>query len=291
MYVWNTNGLTPEGYNLNQDQVAEGREGYPLRPELVESLWYLYQATGDPEWLEYGADILHNIQLLTKTKCGYARVKDVRSMKLQDGMDSFLLSETLKYLYLLFDVENFVNKKSSFIFSTEAHLFDIDVMMELKYPSTPLTSTTAFCPNETYADLISNGGFSFGFPLPKSADIVSVQSSVPIVGNNVIGTNTVIDLNQIQNLQNLDLNTVQSIQYNPNLAKNPEELNKLIRSALGGIELKDVKILQQIAQNNEQNKKEDAQQERDSQNKENHEESVVPPESSAITLVEDENQK
>ena len=39
-------------------------------------------------------------------------------------MPSYFLSETLKYLYLLFDENNFVHNRS-YIFSTEAHLFDL----------------------------------------------------------------------------------------------------------------------------------------------------------------------
>ena len=38
-------------------------------------------------------------------------------------MPSFLLSETIKYLYLLFDEDNFIHDRS-YIFSTEAHPFD-----------------------------------------------------------------------------------------------------------------------------------------------------------------------
>ena len=39
------------------------------------------------------------------------------------SMPSFFLSETVKYLYLLFDENNFINKRS-YVFSTEAHPFD-----------------------------------------------------------------------------------------------------------------------------------------------------------------------
>jgi hypothetical protein len=39
-------------------------------------------------------------------------------------MDSFFLAETLKYLYLLFDFDNFVHQKD-YTFNTEAHLFPI----------------------------------------------------------------------------------------------------------------------------------------------------------------------
>lgn len=38
--------------------------------------------------------------------------------ELYDHMDSYFLAETLKYLYLLFDSDNFVRQKP-YIFSTE----------------------------------------------------------------------------------------------------------------------------------------------------------------------------
>ncbi len=40
---------------------------------------------------------------------------------IQDRMESFFLSETLKYLYLTFDIKNWVNR-GNFIFNTEAHI-------------------------------------------------------------------------------------------------------------------------------------------------------------------------
>ncbi len=39
-------------------------------------------------------------------------------------MESFFLSETLKYLYLLFDTDNFVHR-GNYVFNTEAHIFPV----------------------------------------------------------------------------------------------------------------------------------------------------------------------
>jgi hypothetical protein len=39
---------------------------YPLRPELVESLYYLHQATGDPIWRHFGKGILSALQNRTR---------------------------------------------------------------------------------------------------------------------------------------------------------------------------------------------------------------------------------
>ena len=49
-------------------------------------------------------------------------------------MPSFFLSETLKYMYLLFDEYNFVHERA-YIFSTEAHPFDAVQLNTLKKPA------------------------------------------------------------------------------------------------------------------------------------------------------------
>jgi ER degradation enhancer, mannosidase alpha-like 1 len=51
-------------------------------------------------------------------------VKDVQTGELEDKMESFFLAETLKYLYLLFDEDNFVNK-NPYTFNTEGHIFPL----------------------------------------------------------------------------------------------------------------------------------------------------------------------
>lgn len=80
-------GFTPEGFNLISGTVEATQAAYPLRPELAESLYVLYQATHDDSWyvfshmnslslciliivicrLEFGLDIIHSIQNTTKT--------------------------------------------------------------------------------------------------------------------------------------------------------------------------------------------------------------------------------
>jgi mannosidase alpha-like ER degradation enhancer 2 len=58
-----------------QNSASVKREGYPLRPELVESAMYLYRATRDPFLINLGEDMLESIEFSTKTVCGYATVK------------------------------------------------------------------------------------------------------------------------------------------------------------------------------------------------------------------------
>jgi len=54
-------------------------------------------------------------------------------MSLEDRMESFFLSETCKYLFLLFDVDNPVNQHfSDYLFTTEGHILPIGDMLRNK---------------------------------------------------------------------------------------------------------------------------------------------------------------
>ncbi|RZB39048.1 ER degradation-enhancing alpha-mannosidase-like protein 3 [Asbolus verrucosus] len=99
---------------------------HPLRPEFLESTYFLYGATNDPYYLEVGKTVLTSLQRYARVPCGYAAVNDVRTRKQEDRMDSFVLSETLKYLYLLFaDKEDLILNLDEFIFTTEGHLLPL----------------------------------------------------------------------------------------------------------------------------------------------------------------------
>ncbi|CAL1264962.1 unnamed protein product [Larinioides sclopetarius] len=139
--IWKQYGFTPEIYDVSHSHAK--RENYPLRPEFIESIMYLYYATKDQHLLEIGVDILESIERSARTECGYATIKNVLDHKIEDRMESFFLAETTKYLYLLFDPDNFIHNNGScgeliemsggsciigaggYIFNTEAHPIDI----------------------------------------------------------------------------------------------------------------------------------------------------------------------
>ncbi|GAB1598409.1 ER degradation-enhancing alpha-mannosidase-like protein 2 [Argonauta hians] len=141
--VWKQFGFVPEFYNIPKAYAHVNREGYPLRPELIESAMYLYRATKDPYLLQIGVDMLESIEQVTKTRCGFATVKDVTDHRLENRMESFFLAETLKYMYLLFSPDHFIHNNGSsgeviqttygecvinaggYIFNTEGHPIDI----------------------------------------------------------------------------------------------------------------------------------------------------------------------
>lgn len=122
--IWQRfNGL-PERYNWNLQ--APEVSFYPLRPELIESTYYLYLATKNPFYLHVGRDILYSLNNYTRVRCGFATRHDVTKNDFEDRMESFFLGETCKYLYLLFDEDNHANRETSrYIFSTEGHIFPI----------------------------------------------------------------------------------------------------------------------------------------------------------------------
>ncbi|KAF9469504.1 glycoside hydrolase family 47 protein [Collybia nuda] len=96
---------------------------YMLRPETVESLFIAYRLTGDPRYREYGWKIFQSIEKHCRVETGgYATVVNVDEVpaRLEDKMETFLMSETLKYLYLLFD-DSSVLPLDKYVFNTEAH--------------------------------------------------------------------------------------------------------------------------------------------------------------------------
>lgn len=101
---------------------------HPLRPELVESTYFLYEATGDPYYLEVGKNIVEKINEHARVPCGFAALRDVRTLSHEDRMDSFVLAETFKYLYLLFtEKEDLVFNLNQFVFTTEAHILPLSL--------------------------------------------------------------------------------------------------------------------------------------------------------------------
>ncbi|EYB85912.1 hypothetical protein Y032_0288g1470 [Ancylostoma ceylanicum] len=122
--VWSKYGVLPERFNwyLKRPDV----NFYPLRPEFVESTYFLYLATKNPFYLHVGREIMDSLNSRTRVKCGFATVHNVDDGSLEDRMESFFLAETMKYLYLLFDEENPVNAgQERLLFTTEGHIVPI----------------------------------------------------------------------------------------------------------------------------------------------------------------------
>ncbi|KAG0077189.1 hypothetical protein BGZ92_002029 [Podila epicladia] len=110
-------------YFAGSDFVINNRDGHNwLRPETVESLFYLWRLTKNE--IEWGWKIFEAIEKYSKVSTGgYSSIHDIRRkdhIEHSDKMETFFLAETLKYLYLLFGPEE-VLPLDQYVFNTEAH--------------------------------------------------------------------------------------------------------------------------------------------------------------------------
>jgi mannosidase alpha-like ER degradation enhancer 2 len=116
--MWNKHGIEPEEFDYWKNEVVHA--GYPLRPEIVESAYYLYHYTRDRAYVRMGEKMWKDFVKHCRTDAGYASLKSVVTKEKADTMQSFLFAETFKYFYLLFAPQRTLNFERV-IFNTEAH--------------------------------------------------------------------------------------------------------------------------------------------------------------------------
>lgn len=138
--MWMKHGIEPEEINYQTMEVTA--PGYPLRPEIVESTYYLYHYANstsktsqvrkaglpppsigklDPaHYLQMGQMMFRDFVKHCRTDEGYAALKSVITKEKADSMQSFLFAETFKYFYLLFAPPKALDF-DKVIFNTEAH--------------------------------------------------------------------------------------------------------------------------------------------------------------------------
>lgn len=122
MYVDTNTGIGPEAARFQLDGTrVTTKSKYILRPELIESLFYLYRFTHDERYREWGWAITQAINNTCRMESGFAGLVDVeKDGGEKDPMESFFIAETLKYLYLLFADEESI-ALDQYVFNTEAH--------------------------------------------------------------------------------------------------------------------------------------------------------------------------
>mmetsp|Transcript_55066 Transcript_55066/g.98222 ORF Transcript_55066/g.98222 Transcript_55066/m.98222 type:complete len:835 (-) Transcript_55066:72-2576(-) len=103
-------GLAPEFSMVDQrpphkfiEASLDGRHSF-IRPETAESLFYLYRLTGNEKYRRIGKKMFLAIDQHTKVNGGFSSVRDVKSVPTSkmDEMQTFVMAETFKYLFLLF---------------------------------------------------------------------------------------------------------------------------------------------------------------------------------------------
>jgi mannosidase alpha-like ER degradation enhancer 2 len=116
--MWTLHGIEPEAINYRTMQVTAA--GYPLRPEIVESAYYLHHFTHDAQYVAMGQTFFDDLIKYCRTDNGYTTLKSVVTKEKGDLMPSYFLAETLKYLYLLFAPDSAIDL-NRVVFNTEAH--------------------------------------------------------------------------------------------------------------------------------------------------------------------------
>lgn len=113
----NFSGSTPSDgdiafYDQHGYYLLPGAEYYYMRPEVLESNFYAWRATGDIKYYKNAVSMVNSInKFLRAPTVAFAPIENVDSTDSDfiDDMESFWFAEILKYLYLTFDDPNRIN--------------------------------------------------------------------------------------------------------------------------------------------------------------------------------------
>uniref|UniRef100_A0A8D3E6R9 alpha-1,2-Mannosidase n=1 Tax=Scophthalmus maximus TaxID=52904 RepID=A0A8D3E6R9_SCOMX len=125
-YTRSATKLGPEAFRFDAGAEATATRlsdrYYILRPEVIESYMYMWRLTHDPKYREWGWEAVEALEEHCRVESGFSGIRDVYTMTVgHDNMQqSFFLSETLKYLYLLFSDDDLLPLED-WVFNTEAH--------------------------------------------------------------------------------------------------------------------------------------------------------------------------
>ena len=122
-YMWTRFNIEPEEFNFMADTITSAY--YILRPENLESCFYMYRLTGELKYLWQGKVMVESIIDHCKNDVGFASLKNVQTFEKTNSMESFFFGETLKYAYLIFAPKTVLDFKKV-VLTTEAHPFKIE---------------------------------------------------------------------------------------------------------------------------------------------------------------------
>uniref|UniRef100_A0AAY4DP91 alpha-1,2-Mannosidase n=1 Tax=Denticeps clupeoides TaxID=299321 RepID=A0AAY4DP91_9TELE len=131
--------LGPEAFKFDSGleavAVRQNEKYYILRPEVIETYWYMWRFTHDPKYRQWGWEATQAIDKYCRVSGGFSGVKDVYSSNptYDDVQQSFFLAETLKYLYLLFSGDDLLPLEN-WVFNTEAHPLPVLHMANITLP-------------------------------------------------------------------------------------------------------------------------------------------------------------
>lgn len=152
-YIETVTGIGPEGFAwrdsknttdnrpipVNQSAFYQAAgfwitsSAYVLRPEVIESFYYAWRATGDSKYQDWAWDAFLAINATCSYEdIGFAGVTDVNApggAQKYDEQESFFFAEVMKYAYLIQAEEAewqvSPNHNNTWVFNTEAHPFKV----------------------------------------------------------------------------------------------------------------------------------------------------------------------
>lgn len=101
---------------------------FRLRPEVIESYYYAWRATGDTKYQEWAWDAFVHINSTCRVGSGFAELNNIndRSKGYTNHQESFFFAELLKYSYIMhinadapWQVKT--DQTNDWVFNTEAH--------------------------------------------------------------------------------------------------------------------------------------------------------------------------
>ena len=129
--AWNNGGPPPdqlEFYERAGFWIANGQ--YVLRPEVIESYYYAYRATGDEMYRDWAWEAFDAIDKTCSIGGGFSSVANVEpvngTVEYYDFQESFWFAEVMKYIFMIMDdgdgdVHVQKDGRNKFVFNTEAH--------------------------------------------------------------------------------------------------------------------------------------------------------------------------
>ncbi|XP_078619706.1 mannosyl-oligosaccharide 1,2-alpha-mannosidase IA-like isoform X1 [Branchiostoma floridae x Branchiostoma japonicum] len=136
-YIRSATRLGPEAFrfegNVEAMSIRQNEKYYILRPEVIESYFYMWRFTKDTKYRDWGWDAAQALEKYCRTPGGFTGIRDVYNPNpaQDDVQQSFFLAETLKYLYLLFS-EDTLLPLDSWVFNTEAHPLPVKTSLGAK---------------------------------------------------------------------------------------------------------------------------------------------------------------
>ncbi|KAH7070525.1 glycoside hydrolase [Paraphoma chrysanthemicola] len=129
IFSWNTARLPANQaafYNASGFYITN--PSYALRPEVIESYYYAYRATGDTKYQDWAWDAFVAVNATTRVGSGYSSIRNVNVAGgggFTDFQESFWFAEVLKYSYLIqsgdAEWQAGGGGRDKWVFNTEAH--------------------------------------------------------------------------------------------------------------------------------------------------------------------------